>query len=70
MFSMERDETEHGVAFKRAGLENSLYPEEEGDVTEEPTLEELGGEDSGQDVEGVVEAYPDEMEEEDTISVD
>lgn len=41
MESMERDVTEHGVAFRRVGLENLIFPDEEGDVAEVVTFKEL-----------------------------
>eukprot|EP00171_Calliarthron_tuberculosum_P004123 IDg4123t1 len=68
--SMERDATENGVAFTRAGLENLLNAEEEDDVTEDPTLEDLGREVAGQNDEVLSEAEPDEMAEEEHLSVE
>ena len=47
---MVRDSTEHGVHFTRVSLEDLLNPVDENAVTEEPTLQELGREIAGVDV--------------------
>ena len=44
---MERDETEHGVTFTRVCLENFLCPEEEDDVVEVVSFQQLAYEVAG-----------------------
>lgn len=67
--SMERDATEHGARFTRTGLENLLNPEEENNVTEEPTLEDLAREVAGMDADSAAESDTELQEEGDVMSV-
>lgn len=46
--NMERDSTDHEVAFIQAGLKKFLNEEEEKYVTEDSTLRDLSSEDAGQ----------------------
>jgi len=57
---MDRDATEHGFAFTRSGLENSLNTDDADDVTEEVTIESLAREIAFDEQE------PDQRAEEDT----
>lgn len=67
--SMERDDTEHGVDFPPADLENLPNPNEEEDVPEELTLQERGSEVPFPENEFLSEADQDEDSEEKDLSL-
>lgn len=68
--SMERDAKEHGAKFTRVGLENLLNPAEEDDVIEELTLEQLGRDVAGTEVEEIEDEVVDQIETEEALSLE